>query len=102
MVPTFTPFSFHWYDGEAPPFVGVAVNVTDVPLHIVLPGLAEILTAGVTVVLTVIVIPPLVAVVGEAQLALLVITQVIILPLAKAAFVYVLLFVPTFTPFNFH
>ena len=33
-VPTFPPFNCHWYEGEAPPFVGVAVNVTDVPEQI--------------------------------------------------------------------
>ena len=27
------PFTFHWYDGEVPPLVGVAVKVTDVPAH---------------------------------------------------------------------
>ena len=36
-----------------PPLVGVAVNVTFVPAQIVLPGLAEMLTAGVAGVLTV-------------------------------------------------
>ncbi len=30
-VPTFVPFNFHWYKGEFPPFVGVAVNVTALP-----------------------------------------------------------------------
>lgn len=34
LVPTFKPFIFHWYEGEVPPFEGVAVNVTGVPLHI--------------------------------------------------------------------
>jgi hypothetical protein len=29
------PFFFQTYDGEVPPFVGVAVNVTDVPSQIV-------------------------------------------------------------------
>lgn len=82
--------------------VGVAVNVTDVPEHILLPGLADMLTDGVTVGFTVIVIPVLVAVAGDAQVALLVITQVTILPLANAALVYVVLLVPTFTPFSFH
>ena len=33
----------------APPFVGVAVKVTDVPEQILFPGLAEIKTEGVTV-----------------------------------------------------
>ena len=67
--------------------VGVAVRVTEVPEQIVLPGLADILTAGVTVVFTVIVMPVLVAVIGDAHEALLVITQVTILPFASDALV---------------
>jgi hypothetical protein len=70
-----------------PPFVGVAVNVTDAPEHILLPGLADILTDGVTGVDTTIVIPVLVAVAGDAQVALLVSTQVTISPLARDPFV---------------
>jgi len=31
LVPAFTPFTFHWYTGVVPPFIGVALNVTDVP-----------------------------------------------------------------------
>ncbi len=56
LVPALPPLTFHWYDGEDPPFVGVAVNVTDVPAH---TGLAEaaidILTgeSAVTVIVTV-------------------------------------------------
>ena len=38
-----TPLN-HWYVGEVPPFVGVAVNVTDVPSQMILPGFAAILT----------------------------------------------------------
>ena len=34
-VPTFEPFNFHWYVGVIPPFVGVAVKVTEVPAQIV-------------------------------------------------------------------
>jgi hypothetical protein len=30
-VPEATPLTFHWYDGIAPPFTAVAVNVTGVP-----------------------------------------------------------------------
>ena len=37
-IPTFTPFTFHWYTGAAPPLVGVAVKVTEVPAH---TGLAD-------------------------------------------------------------
>lgn len=66
---------------------GVAVNVTEVPLQIVLPGFADILTDGVTGVDTAIVIPILVAVAGDAQVALLVSTQVTISPFARVAFV---------------
>jgi hypothetical protein len=33
-VPAFTPLTLHWYDGAAPPFVGVAVKVTLAPTHI--------------------------------------------------------------------
>ena len=35
---TLVPFSFHWYVGVAPPLVGVAVKVTEVPAQ---TGLAE-------------------------------------------------------------
>ena len=35
-VPTFDPFTRHWYTGALPPFVGVAVNVTASPTQIVL------------------------------------------------------------------
>lgn len=67
--------------------VGVAVKVTDVPAQILLPGLAAMLTDGVTLVLTTIVILLLVAVVGDAHEALLVITQLTTSPLASAPFV---------------
>lgn len=63
--------------------VGVAVKVTDEPEHVgLLPVVIAIVTDGVTVVFTVIVMPVLVAVAGEGQLALLVIEQVITSPLA--------------------
>jgi hypothetical protein len=38
LVPAFKPFTFHWYEGVDPPFVGVAVNVTGVAAQ---TGLAE-------------------------------------------------------------
>ena len=31
MLPALVPLTFHWYEGVVPPFVGVAVMVTDVP-----------------------------------------------------------------------
>ena len=69
-----------------PPFVGVAVNVTLEPAQIVLPGLAAMLTDGVTVEVTVIVIPVAVAVVGLAQVSEDVITTVTTSPFARALF----------------
>ena len=66
--------------------VGVAVKVTAVPAQIVLPGLAAILTDGATADVTDIVISLDVAVAGLAQASEDVITQVILLPFAKAAF----------------
>ena len=82
--------------------VGVAVNVTLVPEQIVLPGLALMLTDGVTVPVIVIVIPVDVAVVGLAHANDEVITTVITSPFTKALFEYVLLLVPTLFPFSFH
>jgi len=68
LVPTFAPFIFHWYTGAAPPLVGVAVKVTDVPGHIVVadaPTLTEGTGAGVTTIFTGV----LVTTAGEAQVA---------------------------------
>ena len=69
-----------------PPFVGVAVNVTLVPGHIVLPGLAAMFTDGATVDTTLVVIPVAVAVVGFAQLNEEVMTTVITSPFANALY----------------
>jgi len=85
-----------------PPFVGIAVNVTLVPEQIAPTGTAAILTLTGKFGFTVIVIPALVAVVGLAQVAFDVNIQVTIWPFAKVAFVYVVLFVPAFTPFTCH
>jgi hypothetical protein len=46
--PTFVELTLHWYDGVRPPFEGVAVNVTEVPAHMVPAGKAAIETPGVT------------------------------------------------------
>ena len=72
----------------APPFVGVAVNVTGVPAQIVLPVLASIFTDGDTKDVTSIVIMLDVAVVGLGQVALLVITQATMSPFAKLVLWY--------------
>jgi hypothetical protein len=76
-------FFFHWYTGELPPLVGVAVNVTEAPVQILLLGLALMFTDGVTVAFTVIVMVLLPALAGDAQAALLVIIQLSTSPLAS-------------------
>ena len=101
LVPTFPPFNFHWYAGDEPPLLGVAVKVTFVPAQIVELD-AEMLTLAGKFGLTVIVIFPLVAGLAVAQVALEVKTTVTISPFDSAEFVYVALLVPTFPPFNFH
>lgn len=43
------PFFFHWNEGEVPPLTAVAVNVTEEPEQIPVPGFAAIVTlAGTT------------------------------------------------------
>jgi hypothetical protein len=81
--------------------LGDAVNVTDVPAQIV-DADALTVTVGVTFALTIIVTLLEFAVVGLAQTAVEVITQVIISEFRSAPLLYVELFAPTFTPFNFH
>ena len=85
-----------------PPLVGVAVNVTLFPVHIVLPGAAAMLTDGATVPVTAMVIEFDVAVVGLAHASDDVITTVITSPFASVELWKVLLLVPAFTPFTFH
>jgi hypothetical protein len=60
----------HSYVGAVPPFVGVAVNVTFVPAHIVPVGAAVMVTEGINVGLTVILMTLLVtlALLGHAAL----------------------------------
>ena len=102
LVPTLVPLTFHWYNGEAPPFVGVAVNVTPDPAHVVLLVTSdEMLTDGVTLALTTKAIELLVAVDDVTHPKLLVITTVM-LPPAVPASVYVALLVPTLFPSFFH
>ena len=78
------------------------MKVTFAPEQIVLPGLAEILTDGITAGVTDIVIPFDVAVAGLAQASDEVITTVTISLFDNELLEYVLLFVPTLLPFNFH
>src|SRR5579863_3232526 len=44
LEPTLLPFFFHWYAGDVPPLIGVAVKVTDAFTQFVVPGLAAMLT----------------------------------------------------------
>ena len=81
--------------------VGVAVNVTLVPAQILLAEDA-ILTAGVTLAFTIMVMLLLVADGVDKQLALLVSTQVNTSLLFNVDTVKIGLFVPTFVPFTFH
>ena len=84
-----------------PPFVGVAVKVTLVPVQIVVAD-AIIFTVGVISGFTVIDMLLLVTDAGEAQDALLVIITFTLLPLVKVLVVKVLLLVPALTPFTCH
>ena len=80
----------------------MAVNVTLVPVHIVLPGAAAMLTDGAAVPVTVIVIEFDVAVVGFAHASDDVITTVTTSPFTSVELWKVLLLVPALTPFTFH
>ena len=83
--------------------VGVAVNVTELLVQLgLLPLVRAILTAGVTAPPMVIVIVFEVAVVGDAQAELDVMTHVTVWPFVSVVVVYVALLVPTFVPFTFH
>ena len=86
-----------------PPFVGVAVKVTDTPeLLGLVPAVIAMDTDGATDGFTVIVMLLLVAVLTVAQARLEVITQETTWPLVSAVVVYVELFVPTLEPLTFH
>jgi len=100
-VPALVPFTVHWYEGDAPPFKGLAVNVTDVPAQM-LVLVALMLTLGTTTLFTAIVIVLLVAVDGDAQVAFDVNITLTLSLFPRVAEVKVLLFVPAFTPFTCH
>jgi hypothetical protein len=100
-VPAFAPLTLHWYDGAAPPFAGVAVNVTLAPTQIEV-WLATTDTAGVTLAFTDIVTGALVAVGEVVHAALEVITTVTTSPFANVVEVNVALLVPAFAPLTCH
>jgi tetrahydromethanopterin S-methyltransferase subunit E len=102
LVPALVPFTFHWYVGVVPPLVGVAVNVTLVPEHIVVAD-ADTDTLAGKFGFTVMVIP--VDVAGEPVkhgLAFEVSCTVTTSLLFSVVVVNVLLLVPTLVPFTFH
>ena len=78
------PLFCHWYVGVAPPLIGVAVNVTPSPGQIAPDGLATMVTFAVKIGFTDIVIVFEVSGLPDKHgLALLVMIQVILSPLAK-------------------
>lgn len=102
LVPTFEPFTFHWYDGLVPPFVGFAVKVTFAPAHIVV-ALAAIVTLGVNNGLTVMVIVLLFAVGGITKQPPEAVSSHETTSLFKSVLLEnVGLLVPTLNPFTFH
>ena len=92
---------FHWYVGAVPPLVGVAVNVTLVPLQICPDGTAATVTDGVTVGVIDMAITFEVAVVGFPQAALLVRITETLSPLFKVVELKVEP-VPALVPFTCH
>ena len=68
----------------------------------VLPVFAAILTAGVTLLVTIIVIVLLFAVEGDAHVALLVNVQVTVFPLVRVLSLKEALLLPALLPFTFH
>jgi hypothetical protein len=81
--------------------VAVVLNVTDVPAHMVVPGVTLMLMVGVTFVVMTIVILLLVTVVGLAHVELLVSVQVITSPFSGTT-EYVGVLPPTTMLFFFH
>jgi cbb3-type cytochrome oxidase subunit 3 len=100
-VPTTILFLYHWYAGAVPPFTGVAVNVTLVPLHIGLVIFAAMVTDGVDKALTVYFSLLLLADVVVIHVALLVNTHQTLSLFFSRLSVYVLA-VPTTTLFLYH
>jgi len=81
--------------------VGVAVNVTEVPAHMVEAD-AAIETEGVSTGFTVMVMALDVAEAGEAQASEDVITQLTMSPFTNPEFAYVEELVPVLAPFSSH
>jgi len=81
--------------------VGLAVNVTGEPMQMLFAE-ATIVTEGVTGVVMFMVILLLVTVAGATQMALLVIVQVTMSPLASVLVLNVVLLAPSLMPLSCH
>ena len=97
--PTLAPFTFHWYEGAAPPFVTEPLNIVVVPAQIAVEPVTAIV--GVTLVLIIAVTAFEVAVVVLAQAAFEVKIAVTMSLFNKVELVNVAP-VAAFTPFTFH
>lgn len=101
LVPAAEPFTFHWYEGDEPALVTLALKVTVAPAQtVVLP--VEMVIEAAESEFTVTAIAFEVTDTGEAQVAFEVITHETRSLLFSVDDEYVLLLVPTLFPFNFH
>jgi hypothetical protein len=101
LEPVLLPFVSHWYDGDAPPLIGEAENVTGEPVQTAWSA-TVIVNAGVTMGST-FMIRSLDAVVGAVtQVALLVNRQLTTSPLDRVFILNRALFVPVGFPLTCH
>jgi hypothetical protein len=99
--PTGAPFNNHWYTGEDPPLVALAVKVTVVPAQTVVL-LAATETVGVTTGCTVITTLLDVALVGAAHAASEVTIAETTSPFANVDVLNAALFTPCAIPLTYH
>ena len=100
-VPTFNPFTFHWYEGAVPLFDATALKTMGVPAHTEFAD-AVILTDGATCGVTVTAIPLLSAVVFTTQDRLEVNSTVTTSLLLNEDVLNTELLPPTLEPLIFH
>jgi len=99
--PAFTPFTFHWYEGEVPPFTGVAAKVMLLPIQMFVADACTV-TEGTRAGFAFSLILFDVAVGLVTQVTVEVISTYTLSVPEIDVLVKVLLFVPAFTPFTFH
>jgi hypothetical protein len=100
LVPEFTPFTFHWYEGVDPPFAGVAENVTGVAAQTgLVEATIETLTGKLvfTIMVTMFEVAglPVVQVASDVRIT-------VTWSLLTGVYVKLALLVPAFTPFTCH